>query len=629
MLKRTLVIAGVVVAVFGAVAVTWGALSEDEVEVQETEEVGKGSFSGMIVDAVTGKPIPHAHMMVRGLGVKYSEEADKSGNFQLELPPGTYNILPDMPEYQRSGRNDEGRSIAIHEGTHFINAKLSWMPVARLTGRVLDGSRALSAQILVDYVKDASGAENFTFSSLQTNEKGIFVLPDGYEGVCNLNISSTGYAPVTLYQVRMFAGETVDLGDVPMFTGTTLFGEVRDRDSGRPVARTYLEILSADGEVIRTSRGAFDGKFRLPAVELKEVVVRVSAPGFKTKEQTVAIKGNLEQSLSLFMDRSKGVVLQVSNVTGRGEPETLVMITDVVQKEVVYKQTVPNGELVLENLEKGPYEIEAISPDGLTKVQVRVLSGGKAKITLKPWAQLTGKILGLDGSIAHNAMYRYDKRDEKGNWVPEEEWKHAKDGEFELTELQAGVYRFEVKEKDSEVTQSGDIFLRLGDIEKLELQIRNGGKLTGHVVDDTGNPIANARVKIVEDGRNATTDENGHFEFANVINESLTIEVAAMHRERKTFENISVPKNKTTEHEFKLGGIQRERRHGPPGGRPPGPPPWGHRNGGFDPNRMPPPPPGGFDPDRMPSPPPGGFDPDRMPPHGGFDSDNMPPNNEE
>ena len=182
---------------------------------------------------------------------------------------------------------------------------------------------------------------------------------------------------------------------------------------------------------------------------------------------------------------------------------------------------------------------------------------------------VSGTVIDADGNAVAGArvsimgeMHRGERRPYNANT------ESGEDGSFGFRQVPAGNYMVSAMTRDL----GGDreaIEVRDGEITEVELQLQGRagegdaavGAVTGTVTDTDGNPVAGARVMLVQDRNRmrrpymarTESDENGNFGFRQVPVGEYTI--AAMTREMGADrEQIEVRENEVTEVALQLQG---------------------------------------------------------------------------
>ncbi len=567
-------------------------------EIVVTDE--PGGFAGIVVNGLTDEPIPDATVLAVQTAPANKNtlktEHTKTGQFDLTLQDGSYLVSASAPGFTTMGRNDKGRDIEIEDKTRYVNAKLRLWPTSSIQGRVVAGNTGIQADIVLYYDNDASGAGDYEFQTVKADEDGHFVISDAFAGTTTVSIAAEGFASVDLRDTVISAGQTVDLGEIPLRDGVSLFGKITDAATRRGISNARIVIRDQDNSVIAETTSDHGGDFRLPATDIKQVAIQIDHEGYHAHNKTIQLTGNANKNYDIALQRAWGLTLNVQNQTGRDPIKTHIVIVDAISQKTVYDSTLANGTHNLDNIKGGPFIIEAETPDSLTKTHLRATSGDNVYVRLRPFGKINVIAKTSEGTELTQGEYRYFSRSTQTENETETPWTAFTSSEFEIADLQEGFYRVEIKSGKKEVG-SHEIRIQNGDVYRLNLQLLEGGVLTGHVITELGNPVR-ATVTLSNDSRVVATDKDGYFTFDKMPAEPASISIVPRGRDSKEtkFTDIVVKENDRVEREFRVVSPRtddhaarrarmeemRERGDFPPppprDGRPPwgdGPPPWG------------------------------------------------------
>ncbi len=565
-----------------------------------TENEEQGGFYGVIVDGENNTPLMGATVIAHHTDDPHFPDmvciSDKTGRIGFELEDGKYLITASSEGYTTRGRNDTGRLIEVVNHTNFVNAKLKLWPVASIQGRVTAGNTGIQANISISYDRDASGAEQYEFQQLTADESGSFAITNAYAGFATVSISADGFASIDLRDIIIKAGQNIDLGDIPLRDGVSIFGQITDEANHRGIRGAQIIIKNTSNDTIGQATTDSNGNYRLPALDMMQISFDISAEGYYPFKQNMMLKGNANREFNLKLHRAWGLSLNVQNQTERSPEKTIIKITDVSSGKVVYEESLANGTYSLDTLKGGPFLIEAESADHLTKTSTRASTGDSVYLRLKPFGKIVVRAFNSDGTKLTEGEYHYYYRAEQTETSTENSWSAIASSEFEIADLPEGYYRVEIRKDKEKSISSHEFRLLNGDVRNLDMQLTEGGVLIGHVVTTEGNAVR-ANVTLTNDSRNIQTDRDGYFTFDKMPNSATTLVVKPNRTEEETtFENIVVQENGKLERDFVIHAPDidrraerrtrfhemRERGEIPPppwgDGKPPwgdGKPPWG------------------------------------------------------
>ncbi|MBQ9817301.1 MAG: carboxypeptidase regulatory-like domain-containing protein [Proteobacteria bacterium] len=563
MKPSTLLKIGIPILVLGGLgAGAYFVLSPPETEVLPDES---GGFSGIVVNGVDGAPLSNVQIAVLSTHnnkIVAQTTSNEKGRFALILEDGEYIIQPSMDHYISRGKDDTGRTIRIKDSTQYVNAKLRLWPASSLQGRIVAGNVGIQAHVNIEYTRDASGASPYTFATLDTEKDGTFSVTDAYAGVMSVSVTSEGFANVALRDIIIKAGQDVDLGDIPMRDGVSLFGKITDDATQKGISGAAIVIKDGESNILEQTQTDSNGDYRLPALDMMRVRMEISATGYHDVNQTMQLKGNTNREISLSLKRAWGLVLDVQNLTNREPLTTEVTIKDVLTNKIVYDQILSNGVYSLDSLKGGPFLIEAYSNDRKASHTLRVSAGEEAKIRLKPFGIIHMKVFESDGTPLTTGEFRYSYRPFKTEDTSYKAWAAITSSEFDIPDLVEGHYWVEIRKDNSQKEiASPEFSIYNGDVRPLTMQLTEGGVLKGHVVSTEDALNVQATVTLETDSRSVKTDSDGNFVIDKFPEGSAAIVIKPDGESTEArFENIVVKENATVEREFRVDAPKLERR---------------------------------------------------------------------
>lgn len=535
-----------------------------------SDEDQNGGFSGIVVNGLDGRRLKNATVTAYirnddgSLNAINSVTCDENGRFDIPLNDGAYLIVAANPGFTTRGRDDSGRELDVSGGVHFVNGKLRLWPVATLKGRVVNGRAGIRAQVTLEYEKDASGDGGYTFVALNANQDGDFEIPNAYAGIAVLRIAASGFASVRLTDLALAAGNTLDLGDIPLHDGVTLFGQIRDAQTNRGIRGANIQIVGSDGAVLETQQTSASGDYAFaPLDNSVQISVSISAEGYRKTRKNIDFSGKDSYELSLALKRMWGLTLDVQNRTGREPIETRIRIIDPSTEKEIYREVLSNGAHSLDFIKSGSWIVDAESGDRLTHKTFRVQAGDNVLVRLDPFARIDGDVFDSDGTPLQNGEYRYYVRSSadasEDSSTP---WMAMASSRFTIEDLHEGFYRVEVRRENGEPTSSPEFQLREGDVRSLSIRLNKGGVLRGHVASAVdGLNLANATVSVVGSSQNATTDTGGNFTLDQLPSGAFSISIQPEREQEPTlFEGIVVKENTTLSRDFRVNADRTESR---------------------------------------------------------------------
>ena len=578
-LHKALIITTLSVVALGGAAAAFLMRAPAELGEEEKE---LGGFAGTVIDGVTGDPLP-AKVSVAYAGRELAfQNCAQDGVFDFDLENGKYRFSAQYEGFVPKGRREREREIAIEDGTRYVNARIKLWPEASVTGRIMAGNRGIQANIQVSYIEDESGDADSTFVETETDADGVFEITHAYAGNISVDVSAEGFADLNLSDIILEFGKTTDLGEIPMRDGVSIYGNVLDQQSKQPLGGVVVRALDVGSRaVLAETRSHAAGNYRLPVVDAGRVFVTAELEGYRIFSADVRLAGTLNRQFDFALKRAWGLMIQLSNETGREPLQSRVQITDIRTQKVLYDEMHSNGTLTLNEFKDGPYLVSATSFDGDTSFEVRAMAGDNVRLVLKPYAGFNVSVVTRTGEPVTKGEYRYLYTDNKGG-TKYSTWESFSDSTFDIEELKEGRYRVEVRISHDRVSSAPEVMLHNGEYRTLKIQLTEGGVLRGHVVSQNDGRGVRATIEGVGTSLKVGTDADGNFVIDQLPDTTFELLIRPENGEEKVFPGIHVSENQEVSRDFEVNATARSRRPRPRGNRPDQEnggrptPPWGN-----------------------------------------------------
>ena len=246
---------------------------------KQVPEADGVEFSGKVIDGLTQKPLAAKIKVKNGDQVIATTDCNATGEFVVSLEDGNYEIAVEHPHYVSKGKYDVNRLVEIDGEPVRIDDTELW-PEAIVKGRVVSENQGIEAELQFIYQKDNSDAKHYLFKTIKTDQDGYFTLDNAYGGVQNIRISSDNLVSQKLSDVVLNPGETVDLGEIPMKSGLTIFGVVKEKTTEKGIAGASVLCVNSKGKIVAETETASNGAYTLPVIDLNQFRVIISADGF-------------------------------------------------------------------------------------------------------------------------------------------------------------------------------------------------------------------------------------------------------------------------------------------------------------------------------------------------------------
>ncbi len=378
------------------------------------------------------------------------------------------------------------------------------------TVRDINGDPVANAVVKI---YDENGNE---VAQTKTDENGNYSLVVEEEGKHELVATVPGYGdkkPVTIGE-DWDDNQKIDMTLEPMLTAQ---GVVKNED-GSPAGNVHIELKDEDGNVIYSGKTDEDGYYQFP-LEEDETYTAFATDGTMAGQETFTTDSdyNPEEDTDIVLGPVHTVNGVVLDEDGNPVKDALVKIYDENGNEVAQVRTDEDGKYSIPIYEEGAYEVVATIP-GYGDIEQVVIDENwnddeEIIMNLEPMLTAQGIVKNEDGSPAGNV--HIELKDEDGNVVYS--GKTDKDGyyQFPLEEDQTytALARDGMLSGEETFTTNEDY----DPLEDTDIVLAPGTFVEGVVLDEDGNPVAGAEVKLYDDEGNllatTTTDENGEYHF--------------------------------------------------------------------------------------------------------------------
>ncbi len=323
-------------------------LAQSEKQVQEIDGV---ELSGKVIDGLTKAPLAAKINVKSENQIIATTKCNANGEFVVSLKDGNYEIAVEYPHYVTKGKYDENRLVEIDGEPVRIDDTELW-PEAIVKGRVVSENQGIEAELQFIYQNDNSDAKHYLFKTIKTDRNGYFTLDKAYGGVQNIRVSADNLVSQKLSDVVLTPGETVDLGEIPMKSGLTIFGVVNAEDTKKGISGASVLCVDTNRVIVAKSFTSEDGSYTLPVVDLEKLRIIITADGFHSNSILLdpQSQNRYEYNVSLTKLEEKKVaqnaVTQPSDNVNNNEPqekETDESGNEFTEEEVLqYKNDLKN-----------------------------------------------------------------------------------------------------------------------------------------------------------------------------------------------------------------------------------------------------------------------------------------------
>jgi hypothetical protein len=243
------------------------------------EQVGK-NVTGLVADAVSGRPLPGAILKIRALGLAVAADAD--GLYSLSgLPPGPITIIAMAPDHEALMLTP----VVAEGAADTLDFRLPPTTRGRITGRIFDAATGET----IRFAQVRIGEGNQVAASSEAD--GTYALSGAPAGGYRLSASHPEYEdresqPFTVRDAETTAGVDVALNRRPV-TGD-LEGILTDAQTHGPVAGAELTILGTAAAALTDE----SGRYELRDAPAGLVTIVIEAAGYPTAVRTAAVNAH-------------------------------------------------------------------------------------------------------------------------------------------------------------------------------------------------------------------------------------------------------------------------------------------------------------------------------------------------
>jgi protocatechuate 3,4-dioxygenase beta subunit len=346
-------------------------------------------------------------------------------------------------------------------------------------------------------------------------------------GVAHFSALAEGYAPGSREAVA--PGSSVEIFMTPE---STIQGLVLRAGTGEPVADAIVGPNRHRGS--NSVRTDGDGRFRISGL----------SPGrYKPQAWEAESFGTAVESVLLgFGESAQDVLIEVHPafsiqghivVAGRESkpcPEGNLQLNDTAKGYTHYDATNEAGEIRIEAVQPGKYTVTLyceghLAEDAYDDIVVEDASVSGLRWEVREALAIRGRVLDTEGDPVRDvrvwAAVKRSADDPRGEQAQPQGTQSEEDGSFELGGLLPGVYTVSAWSRDRPAPREPvEVVLEGGaDVNDVEIELPATGGLEGSVVDERGEPVEGAHVRVTSPGWAGTTTmcaDDGSFSLPNV-----------------------------------------------------------------------------------------------------------------
>jgi protocatechuate 3,4-dioxygenase beta subunit len=451
-----------------------------------------------VVD-VASKPVPKASVKLIGMTDRAATTGDDGVATLDPVHPGWVSVQVSAAGFAAGNAFKQiGGSGATGTVTITLRAGFS------VSGRVIDdkGNTISGAQVTTAGVWDLPGSGDRT----ETDARGRFTIAALAPGTHVLVASDGEHAPARSTPV-VIESRPVDGVELVMQAGGAIRGRVFDHAGVAAVFAT-VRVAGDRGQAglvdSRQTTTDKDGNFEITGLARTQLKIRAESDVAASEVVPVDLTTQAERAgLELKLSVSGTIAGRVVDEAGQPVPEVQVnAFPDILggsqQESLVLAgmssaTTDGGGRFTIHGLPDGEYRLRAARSSGRGRFDwgqqgVKARTGdANVSITLAAPGSVTGKLVlenGIPPALAHVQL----------GYQPQEA--SLPDGSFTLTDVTPGTYDLHARGAEFAELTKQDVIVSPGKPTDVgTLTLTRGRKITGRVVDASGNAVGGARVK--------------------------------------------------------------------------------------------------------------------------------------
>lgn len=522
---------------------------------------------------------------------------DEEGGFRFVgiEPYDHYSLIVDHPNYTRK----EVETVQIGPQGVFVEPPIQLGQGAQLKGYVKDtgGNMVPGAKCVLDTMFAGLDTQPSPDAMVtETNSSGFYEFKNIPRGHRTLTVSADGYGNVIVTGLS-FSGTEEVTRDVTLEVAEMICGRVVD-DAGNPVAGANVIALSyASGtrQCRSTAVSDQDGRFCVENLNAGQYTVACNAEGYQPARALRVSTG--DSSVLLQVHQRATVSGQVLDAAS-GDPVRRFTCrlrvayegTEVTQPtNTLQSFESENGEFTLGNVAPGSYVIEASAPgyaptfserfritqgQSIAGIVIRISKGGSIEGVVLGSAgePISGAIVSTHDNTWTDDLFTRALGAEFPTNATSRETRTVGDGTFRLENLRPETYQIRVRDGAHVELVVQDVLVRDGDVTDLgELRLSEGGTLVGTVLDQAGQPVAGAPIRLIPDGRrqglpktySGKSGEDGKYRIAHIEPGSYRVSATSpgaggdflgLVDQKSSERTVSIVEGKELRIDLKIGG---------------------------------------------------------------------------
>ncbi|MCA0987197.1 carboxypeptidase regulatory-like domain-containing protein [Guptibacillus algicola] len=487
------------------------------------------TVSGTVLDANTGSPITGTAVflsLTRSTGVFVSSlYPSENGVFTFDsVLPGSYLL-----NVNAEGYGNEVLTVTVPLDGIEVDISLKQNPGA-VTGYV---TNQLSSEPLNNAVVTVSNFGKTLESKVVTDSFGQFTFPNLSPGSYRAIVSAEEFSSQSA-TFEVLPDQTTSLSFILTPEPGDLIGTVTEVETGNPIPGVNIQVryLTPTGPVYATTLTDENGIYRTEGLFAGTyTIIAFAESGYGSSSASVKVPANGSRTVDFELEPFPAIAEGTIRDETTGEPvaNVFVRLLDIHGSSIQTVNSDRNGFYRFTNFTASQYLISAISPN-YQRVQVSINpKPGETVVSDIFFTPEPGAISGiiLDAETESPLVGAQVEVYSPGSTVPVARRTAGASGDFLITGVFPGSFTINAYTLNYSQEIKG-IVVDANATTELEFRlVPDPVTISGTVVDDNGQPLANVSVRIIDEFEaevgNGISDIDGNFSVGSLPSGAFTI----------------------------------------------------------------------------------------------------------
>ncbi|GMK42639.1 hypothetical protein PCCS19_56990 [Paenibacillus sp. CCS19] len=400
-----------------------------------------------------------------------------------------------------------------------------------ITGTILD--KATGLPLVGAVVTATNTATNIAAGQTTSGTGGVYSFPSLIPGSYSLSYSLPTYLTATASAtVTVGTVQTVNVTLIP--TPATIQGSVTAAGTGAPIANSTITVTNAIGVRVIQVNGGLDGNYLINNLTPGYYRVSIAADGFQAKDFPITLVVGETRTINAVLSPNPGTVTGIITNAQTGAPLAGALVEALDNRNSILSTaiTAADGSYTLSSLAPASNDRLRVSADTfVTQVIGFSITAGQTRTINAALSPVAGTLTGTITDSATGApLAGASIRVFTSEGITLQTTSTAADGSYTIPSLQPGSYSVVIMDEGYAGRTIGAL-INAGAVTTLNVALQQlAGAISGTVTDTSGNPIADAIVRIFSNNIivvRVATREDGTYDIGNLTPGSYYVSVRA------------------------------------------------------------------------------------------------------